>query len=452
MWEKVAVTVGILVVLCVAGAFVYLRIHTGAPPHIDASKRELWQSEGYNYILEMDDKDVIVYNYTKDSLLPFAYGRIGKDGILYVDKLHGNPLLNITFWKTAPMGHFQNGVMTEETGAVKRYKKIDELPKVKISAFTKDPVQNFETFWQIFDERFSLFGIARVDWKRVYEEYRPKVTQQTSEEELRLLFKDMIGKLNDGHTLIFSGLKTTLSREKGEREKLYADNAKTMRKNILRYVRGPLQSRLNERMQYGKMEDGIGYLALNGFGEFDMREIDRALADAAKELGGHRGIVVDLRFNGGGSDAFALAVANRFADQKKLAFSKHARSGGYEQFFAPAPIYIEPHKESIAADKIIVMTSEVTASAAEIAVMSLREIDRVTVIGETTRGIHSDGLMNILPNEWIVMLSAEQYIAADGKVYERIGLQPDEEVPIRKEDIQAGRDPVLERAIELLKP
>ncbi|WP_088831280.1 S41 family peptidase [Paenibacillus tyrfis] len=451
MWKKVAVSVSILVVLCVGGALVYLQIHAGAPPHIDAAKRELWQSEGYNYILEMDGEDVIVYNYTKDSLLPFGYGRIDKDGIIYIDKLHGNPLLNIMLWKTAPMGQFQNGTLTEETGDVKRYKKIAELPKVKVNAFTKDPVQNFETFWQIFDERFSLFGIAQVDWKQVYNEYRPKVTKQTSEEELRLLFKEMIGKLNDGHTMIFSGLTSTLSREKGEREKLYADNAKPMRKNILDYLRGPLQSRLNERIQYGKTEDGIGYIALNGFGEFDMKEIDRALADAAKDLAGNRGIVIDLRFNGGGTDAFALAVANRFADKKQLAFSKHARSGGYEQFFAPTPIYIKPQGESIPADKIVVMTSQVTASAAEIATMSLREIDRVTVIGETTRGIHSDAMMNILPNEWILFLSAEQYMAADGKVYERIGLKPDEEVLIRKEDIQAGNDPVLARAVELLK-
>ncbi|WP_164827997.1 S41 family peptidase [Paenibacillus ehimensis] len=451
MWRKMAVSIGILVVLCVGGAFVYLKAKTGTPPHIDPSKRELWQSEGYNYILEMDGENVIVYNFTKDSLLPFAYGQIEKDGVIYVEKFHGNPLLNTTLWKRAPLGHFQNGILTEETGAVKRYKKIDELPKVKINAFTKDPIQNFETLWQIFDERFSLFELAKVDWKQVYEEYRPKVTEQTSEEELRLLFKEMIGKLNDGHTMILSGTTTTVSREESEREKLYNENEETMRKNILGYLNGPLQKRLNDQLQYGQTKDGIGYIDMNGFGEFDMKKIDAALADVAKELAGSRGVVIDLRFNGGGSDAFAVAFANRFADQKKLAFSKQARSGGHEQFLAPTPIYIKPQGESIPADKIVVMTSEVTASAAEIATMSLKEIDRVTVIGETTRGIHSDVLMNILPNEWIVMLSAEQYKAADGKVYERVGLKPDEEVLIRNEDIQAGKDPVLARAIELLK-
>lgn len=448
----VGIKVRSLIVLCIAGALMFLPLNLGTYADAAASKREFWKSEGYDYILDIDGDDVTIYNYSKDSLLPFAYGRIEKDGMIYTHKVHGDTILNKLFTKPIPFGHFQNGVLTEETGYAKRFKRIEKLPNVSITAFTKDPIQSFEAFWQIFDENFSLFRIANADWKRMYEEYKVKITPQTSQKELLSVFKEMIQKLKDGHTKIIAGTSSALSKEDNERQKLYADNSEQMQKNIESCIQGQVKTKLDGRIQYGKMKDGIGYLALNDFDAFDAKEISQALDDVVKEFADNKGMIIDLRFNGGGSDAFALAAASRFASEKKLVFSKHARSGGYDEFFKPTPIYIEPAAKRISAKKIVVMTSQMTASAAEIAAMAFKEIGFVTVIGEKTSGIHSDVLMNILPNEWIVTLSAEQYIAADGKVYEQIGLKPDEEVPISKKDIQKGKDPVLARAVKLLKP
>ncbi|CAK7013275.1 S41 family peptidase [Tissierella sp.] len=452
MKRRIGIVVMSIISLCIAGVFIFQQINKGTRPNINVSKREIWKSEVYDYIIETDREHVIIYNHTKDSLLPFAYGRMEKDGTIYADKLHGNPLLNIILWKSMPFGKFQNGALKDDMGYVKHFSKIEELPRVKNNSFTKNPVQNFEVFWQIFDENYSLFGLMNFDWKQIYDEYKSKVTQNTSQDELRQIFKEMILKLDDRHIQVITGISSISSKvEDNQRQKLYLDDHEEMQKNIRGYIIGGLKSKLNGRIQYGKMEKGFGYILLNSFDLFDKKEIDRALDEVVEEFEGNSGMIIDLRFNRKGSDAFALATASRFTNEKKLVFSKRVRSGSYYEFFEAPPIYIEPDVSRIRTNKIVVMTSQVTAGAGEIARMAFGEIEHVTVIGERTNGTHSDMLINILPNEWIVTLSAEQYIAADGNMYEKIGFKPDEEVLISEEDIKEGKDTVLEEAIEILK-
>ena len=93
------------------------------------------------------------------------------------------------------------------------------------------------------------------------------------------------------------------------------------------------------------------------------------------------------------------------------------------------------------------MTSQVTAGAGEIARMAFGEIEHVTVIGERTNGTHSDMLINILPNEWIVTLVPNNILQQMVTCTKKSALKPDEEVLISEEDIKEGKDTVLEEAI-----
>ncbi|MDQ0193622.1 hypothetical protein [Paenibacillus wynnii] len=89
--RKIGISVAALVVLGIAAVFILLQINKGARPSIEASKRGLWKSEAYDYIIETDNKDVVLNNYTKDSLLPFAYGRMDKDGTYTSIKFMATP-------------------------------------------------------------------------------------------------------------------------------------------------------------------------------------------------------------------------------------------------------------------------------------------------------------------------------------------------------------------------
>ena len=72
----------------------------------------------------------------------------------------------------------------------------------------------------------------------------------------------------------------------------------------------------------------------------------------------------------------------------------------------------------------MLLTSGLTASAAEIFVLSLMNHPRVTRVGEPTSGILSDVMERHLPNGWMVTLSNELYRAVDGELYEDRGIPP----------------------------
>ena len=63
----------------------------------------------------------------------------------------------------------------------------------------RDPEKNFEHLWQTFYNRYPFFELREVDWRKQYTSYRPRVTKNTSEEELFDVFCEMLAPLDDGH-------------------------------------------------------------------------------------------------------------------------------------------------------------------------------------------------------------------------------------------------------------
>ncbi|KUP04687.1 hypothetical protein Q75_14610 [Bacillus coahuilensis p1.1.43] len=448
----IIICMSIIIVLALSTALV-LYINTGRPPSIDETERQVWKSIGYHIILEMDNEDVIVYNYTKDSLLPFGFGTINDTGEIVIEKLYGAPLLNLLFWTDTASGTFHDGVVIDLIGFKKYFERIEDLPDVKIKTFTKNPVHNYEVFFNLFEENYSLFKIANVDWNALYSEYRAKVTEQTTDEELLATFKEMIQLLNDGHTNVLTGLQSGVGskREKLPGFELYLDNQEKIKKNSKNYLSQKTKCIINKHIEYAPINDDLYYVRVNDFYATDKQAIKDGLTKLQRDLDGISSIIVDLRLNHGGTDYFALQFAELFAKEEVFVFSKQTRVGDYDEFNEPTNIYMSPADHALKAEKVIVMTSNVTGSAAEVATMAFDQMNHVTIIGETTMGVHSDIIMSILPNGWIVTLSAEKYTAADGNVYEQIGLFPDEKVILTEEAVLKGLDTVLERAIQFVK-
>ena len=75
-------------------------------------------------------------------------------------------------------------------------------------------------------------------------------------------------------------------------------------------------------------------------------------------------------------------------------------------------------------------------------------------IGLSTQGVFSDVLNRSLPNGWRFGLPNEIYFTASGRAFDAVGVPPDVRVPFfDQEDLQSGRDPPLEKAIDwLTKP
>jgi C-terminal processing protease CtpA/Prc len=77
---------------------------------------------------------------------------------------------------------------------------------------------------------------------------------------------------------------------------------------------------------------------------------------------------------------------------------------------------------------------------------------RVTRIGENTQGVFSDVLGRRLPNGWRFGLPNEVFRAPEGATFDEVGISPDIAVPVfADEDVAAGRDPALARALQVIR-
>ena len=69
-------------------------------------------------------------------------------------------------------------------------------------------------------------------------------------------------------------------------------------------------------------------------------------------------------------------------------------------------------------------------------------------IGEHTQGVFSDVLVRRLPNGWTFGLPNEVFRTAQGATFDGPGIPPDIAVAVfADEDVKAGRDPAIERAL-----
>jgi len=112
---------------------------------------------------------------------------------------------------------------------------------------------------------------------------------------------------------------------------------------------------------------------------------------------------------------------------------------------------MEPQSSSQFTGPIVLLTCDSVFSGGEVFALALKELPYVTIVGDHTNGIFSYQLEKKLPNGWRYCLSYQVYFSADMVCYEGIGVPADIELLNKKADIERGVDPLITRALELLK-
>ena len=149
-------------------------------------------------------------------------------------------------------------------------------------------------------------------------------------------------------------------------------------------------------MLFGRIGGDVGYVWIrdfngNGWGP----EIDGILAT----FDGVRGVVIDIRDNGGGNDPNGTAIASRFADQVRPAMLARFRAGSaHSDFTQPLITFVTPSGTRRFAGPVAVLTNRYVGSAAEDFVMYMRVIPTTFTVGDTTGGTVSNPLWRELPN------------------------------------------------------
>ena len=226
--------------------------------------------------------------------------------------------------------------------------------------------------------------------------------------------------------------------------------SKTYREGIAGLLDGGGHQVANRRILWGRI-GRIGYLNIVAMGAFDkdaptddVTALDAALDDAVTAFQGLPGVIVDVTNNRGGYDAVSLHIAGRFADRRRLAFTKRA-VGAQQQ---DQRFYVVPSERIRYVGKVALVTSDVTVSAGETFTLAMRALPNVEQIGGRTRGALSDQLAKPLPNGWTLTLPAERYRAPDGRSPEGIGIDPARVVPPFAPDHRT----MIEKVVQRLTP
>ena len=204
------------------------------------------------------------------------------------------------------------------------------------------------------------------------------------------------------------------------------------------------------RLRFAWLPDSIGYLRIRGFGQ--LAQTIEAIDHVMSEFQGAKAVVIDLRATPGGNDQVGKAIASRFADRKRLYMKTYERNGPeHDDFAAARYFYVEPQGPVQFTNTLVVLTNRWGISAAENFALAMRVLPHATLIGDFTSGVFADVYGDQLPNGWQFGVSYKLFVDPTGFCWEGIGVPMDLRIINRPEDIAAGRDRVLEFALEFIE-
>ena len=220
---------------------------------------------------------------------------------------------------------------------------------------------------------------------------------------------------------------------------------------------------------------GVYYTSIASFGEAKSEQDALAFV---KQHADAQALIIDLRGNSGGttpgalikslmdrpyldwSDASAMSVGllkayGELADKPETHDNPelHGYAEGMRTYFTQ-PMMLWPGRlqkpdHPVYTGKLIVLTDGVCGSACEDFVMPLKVSGRAIVVGEATQGSSGQPYLHAFGNGMSFRVGAKRMSFGDGAPFEGVGIQPDVEVIATPEQLRAGADPVLDRAIEL---
>ena len=303
-----------------------------------------------------------------------------------------------------------------------------------------NPVALFEDLWTTFSTDYAGFEERGVDWNEQYQIYRPLVSAETSNEELKEIIKQMLRVLNDGHVsfttpdadVFYSNL---IIDQRIDNDLFDLELIKN------KYLSGDFKESGNGGNTYGKI-GSIGYLYVKSIGDnlLELNDILNFFSDTD-------GLIIDLRHNEGGNFTFAFSEFGRLTDEERFVFRSKTKNGkGHDDYTEWYDWDIYPSGDYF--DKpIVLLTDRYTISASERMVMACKTLPNLTHMGDTTSGAMATKIEKELANGWYYSLVTQKIEFRDGISYEGPGLPPDIFVKNTSEEMAAGQDRALEEAL-----
>ena len=294
----------------------------------------------------------------------------------------------------------------------------------------------------VLRDYYSYYKLRGIDWEALVDKHRVAIVSAKSTRAWVKAVAEMLAPAEDMH--LWLRYKAAAS---------YPDQRQVRRNFDLDGVRAAMPSlrQRNECAYTARTDDGIGYILITTLSHERANELAE-VPGYVKEMADCRGMIVDLRCNGGGSEPLAEPIAAWFVDGTKT-YAMHvtrdpSAPGGFR----------EPYHRQITGNKrpdryegpVAVLSGPGVMSSAEAFLLMMKQGEKVTVFGQASRGSSGNPQQYDLENGVEVFVPSWKAMRPDGRCFEGEGIAPDVPVRARMSRFKQG-DPVIERALEHLR-
>jgi carboxyl-terminal processing protease len=362
----------------------------------------------------------------------------------------------------------------------------------KVEVINKNPSGDrvdFQLFWDVWDLVGQKYLMRPVDTKKMvygairgmvaslddpYTEFLPPVLNQTFDNQLNGKYEGIGAELDlrDNQLVIVSPLDGSPAKEAGLKpgdKILKIDETATFGMTVTEAVtkiRGEGGTQVKLTIQSGdaepkeialtrrvikiasvKWEDkgnGTAYIRISRFGEDTNTNWDKSINEINVKMNELDAIVIDLRGNPGGYLQSAVHIAGEFFKNKPVVFEEDA-SG------KQIPYETKRVGSLQKIPGVFVLIDGGSASSSEILAGALRDNIKAVLVGEKSFGKGTVQEPIEFDDKSSLHVTIAKWLTPSKFWVHKVGLTPDHEVKFTDEDLKAGKDPQLEKALELAK-
>jgi carboxyl-terminal processing protease len=184
----------------------------------------------------------------------------------------------------------------------------------------------------------------------------------------------------------------------------------------------------------------VAYISVSGFKEKTDQEWNEAVSTALADA--PQGVVVDLRNDPGGFMDKAIYLASEFLSDGNVMLQEDAQ--GHRQEYAVA------REGKMLKLPMVVLINKGSASASEIFAGAIQDHKRATLVGEQSFGKGTIQITEDLASGTGIHITTAKWLTPNGNWVHQKGLTPEVKVEVKESDIEAKKDPQLDKALEIL--
>jgi carboxyl-terminal processing protease len=205
---------------------------------------------------------------------------------------------------------------------------------------------------------------------------------------------------------------------------------------------------LHADLQHERVKSAGG--ASVGLIRFNLFMVPVALAfnRAIDELRDADAMVLDLRGNVGGIAGMVMGMSGHFLNEPVSLGTLKMRGPELKFLANPRRVTTAGQLVEPFAGPVAILVDDISVSAAEVFAGGMQSVGRARVFGRPSAGEVLAAMFDRLPNGDVLLHAIADFTTATGARLEGRGVQPDEAVPLTREDLLAGRDAAMQAALK----